>query len=261
MLMKKIALFISLSLLTIGFLYGKSNNDSTACFLKQVNISATLESMHFWRGNASADMPTVSSRLNLFFGNKQQFNLGVWGASSIGKELSGVHYKEIDYFFIYRYQNFTLGLWDQFSMKGLAHPNIFDYKENTTTHYVDAEMTYFFGQKFPLKIQADVAIYGNDYETNVAGGRSRRYSTYLEGRYRLVVSPKIAVEPFVGIATALNGRTMGYGNGSNNFDLVNIGVATTKEISLFDRRFPIKTTIFWNPAQKIARFQLSVNLF
>lgn len=259
--MKKLLSFILLLLPLVA--YTKAENSQTKSHKEKpiISLSATLESMHQWRGNASSDMPTITSRMELLWGNKRQLNIGVWGASAMGKEVSGVHYKEIDYFLVYRQGNFSIGLWDQFGMKGIDQPNIFDYNSQTTQHYVDLEMTYFFGKKIPLHLQADIAIYGNDYEQKKDGALQRRYSTYIEGAYDITLSPQTSISPFVGIGTALNGRTMNYGNGNNNFDLVNLGIITTQQIAIKKWYLPVQGRVFWNPAQKIARLQISLKLF
>lgn len=57
-------------------------------------------------------------------------------------------------------------------MKNIENPNIFDYNSKTTNHYIDLEMIYYFGDEFPLKIQTDVALYGNDFETDVLGNKT-----------------------------------------------------------------------------------------
>lgn len=235
--------------------------DSVHSFSKRIKINSTLESMHAWRGNASADRPTISGKISVFLDEKQQWKLGVWGASAFNKENSGDFYQEIDYFLVYQYNNFSIGLWDQFSTKGLENPNIFDYDKNTTKHYIDLELIYFFGENFPLRLQADVALYGNDYELDANNNLKQRYSTYLEARYRLISTNKIKFGPFVGVGTSLNGKTMGYGNGENNFDLVNIGVMADKIVRVANWQFPVRVVSFWNPSKKLARLQLSVNLF
>lgn len=138
-----------------------------------VELNARIESMHRWRGNASSDRPTVTGTLKVNLDKAKKLQVGVWGASAIANETSGKHYKEIDYFVTYQVSpKFSVGIWDQYPMKNIENPNIFDYNSKTTNHYIDLEMIYYFGDEFPLKIQTDVALYGNDFETDVLGNKT-----------------------------------------------------------------------------------------
>lgn len=264
---KRISTISLLFCITICFSQEYVNNklnvsrDTVPEFSKRIKINSTLESMHTWRGNASADRPTITGQLAILLDKKHRLKLGVWSASAFNKENSGDFYQEIDYFLVYQYHHFSVGIWDQFSTKGLVDPDIFDYNKNTTNHYIDLELIYFFSDDFPLRLQADIALYGNDYELDASNNLQRRYSTYFEARYRAITTSKIKFGPFVGVGMALNGKTMGYGNGKNNFDLVNIGVMADKMVRVANWQFPVRIVTFWNPAQKLARLQLSVNLF
>jgi hypothetical protein len=47
----------------------------------------------------------------------------------------------------------------------------------------------------------------------------------------------------------------------SDFDIVNTGMTVTKNIEIFHYQLPVSATAMWNPANKIARIQLDVNLF
>ena len=146
-------------------------------------------------------------------------------------------------------------------MKNQINPNIFDYSNFSTKHYIDLELIYYFGDQFPLRLQTDIALCGNDFETDEFGNKSRLYSTYVEGLYRIITTPKMRFGPFVGVGMSFNGNSMEYGNGKGNFDVVNVGLMAVRKVKVSQWQFPVTGVVFWNPSQKIARFQLSANLF
>lgn len=267
--MMKISRFILFSFLSVSSVLfsqetanRKLEKDSVQASTSAVELNARIESMHRWRGNASADKPTVTGTLRINLDKNKKWQIGVWGASAVANETSGKHYKEIDYFIVYQPNSkFSIGIWDQFPMKNQENPNIFDYKTLSTKHYIDLEMIYYFGDQFPLRIQTDVALYGNDFETDPQGNKTRLYSTYIEGLYRIITTPKMRFGPFVGFGMSFHGNSMEYGDGKGNFDVVNVGLMAVRKVAVAQWQFPVTGVVFWNPSQKLARLQLSVNLF
>lgn len=249
---KKIFIISFLSLL--GFISVKGQADL-------VSVHSKFESMHTWRGNASADRPTITGTLKITPDKQGIFEFGVWGATAIAEETSGVHYQEIDYFATFNFNDFSIGIWDQFGTKGVANPNIWDYKKETTTHYIDLEASYNFHKLLPLTLTADIAIYGNDYELDDQNELKRRYSTFLQANYTLYDSEAITLNSFLGVGFALNGKTMEYGTGTKNFEFVNVGLKATRNLTIGNYTLPVHGMVFWNPARQLARFQVSIDLF
>lgn len=218
--MMKISRFVLFSFLSVSSVIfsqeaanRKLEKDSVQASSSAVELNARIESMHRWRGNASADKPTVTGSLRINLDKNKKWQIGVWGASAVANETSGKHYKEIDYFIVYQPNSkFSIGIWDQFPMKNQENPNIFDYGTLSTKHYIDLEMIYYFGDQFPLRIQTDVALYGNDFETDP-------------------------------------------------HDVVNVGLMAVRKVAVAQWQVPVTGVVFWNPSQKLARLQLSVNLF
>lgn len=255
-------LFFSNSLMGQESVNPKLEKDSLIPNQNIVELNARIESMHRWRGNASSDRPTITGTLKVNLDKNKKWQMGIWGASAISNETSGVHYKEIDYFITYQVTpKFSLGIWDQFPMKNQINPNIFDYNQYSTKHYIDLEMIYYFGDQFPLRLQSDIALYGNDFETDAFGKKTRLYSTYIEGLYRMITTPKMRFGPLVGIGISFQGNSMEYGNGKGNFNVVNVGFMAVRKVKVSNWQFPVTGVAFWNPSQKIARVQISANLF
>lgn len=261
--MKKIPNIVLFLFIFSATLKGQeSANVSKADTPSPIELSAKIESMHRWRGNASSDNPTITGTLKANLDSAKKWELGVWGASAISNESSGKKYQEIDYFITFQVTpKFSIGIWDQFSMKNVTNPNIFDYNDLSTKHYIDLEMVYIFGSQFPLRIQTDIALYGNDFQTDAFGNRTRLYSTYIEGTYTLINTSKINFGPILGMGLSLQGNAMEYGNGKGNFNVVNVGFTAAKKVKVSNWQFPVTGVVFWNPSQKIARVQLSATLF
>lgn len=255
-------LFLSINVTAQESVNTKLDKDSVITSQNTVEFHSRIESMHRWRGNASSDRPTITGTLKVNLDKNKKWQAGIWGASAITEETSGVHYKEIDYFVVYQPNaRFSVGIWDQFPMKNQVNPNVFDYGNSSTKHYIDLEMIYYFGDQFPLRLQTDIALYGNDFETDEFGNKTRLYSTYIEGLYRLITTPKMRFGPFVGVGMSFKGNTMEYGDGKGNFNVVNVGVMAVRKVKVSNWQFPVTGVVFWNPSQKIARFQISANLF
>ncbi len=251
--MRKNLLFIALLCLP-GFISLKGQTDL-------VSIHSKFESMHTWRGFASADRPTFTGTLTINPDRHGVFYLGLWGATAVAQENSGFHYQEIDYFVSFNYNDFSIELTDMFATKGATAPNIWDYKKETTIHQVDLGISYNFQKFIPLSLSANVLIYGKDYELNEQNELKNRYSTYLQANYTLYNSDAITLNSFIGAGFALNGKTMEYGSGTKNFEIVNVGLKASRNLLIGNYTLPVHGMVFWNPATKLARFQVSIDLF
>jgi len=105
-------------------------------------------------------------------------------------------------------------------------------------------------------------LYGSgDSQLNSDGDRDQRYSTYVEASYPIIRQSKVDLKGFVGAGFSFDGDTHLYGDGDQNFDLVNVGLTATKTLKFSDLSFPVSATTMWNPSLKIARVQLAVTLF
>ncbi len=80
----------------------KLDKDSIIHNENTVELHARIESMHRWRGNASSARPTVTGTLKINLDKEKKWQIGIWGATAVANETSGVHYKEIDYFLVYQ---------------------------------------------------------------------------------------------------------------------------------------------------------------
>jgi hypothetical protein len=162
----------------------------------------------------------------------------------------------------YAKNGFSIGLWDLFNTRGVASPDVWDYEKETSGHLLDLRTSYNFGESFPLTLEADFLLFGSgDSQYDINGDFEQRTSTYVQVSYPLVSNSKVNLNGYVGAGFSLNGDTHLYGDGQENFDIVNVGLTASKTLKLSDLSIPVSATTMWNPSTKIARVQLAVTLF
>ena len=155
-------------------------------------------------------------------------------------------------------------MWDLFNTTGITDPEVFNYDKLTTTHIIDLRTSYVFAQSFPLRLEADVLLYTGlaDRELDSDNDYKSRYSTYAEVSYPIIENQKVTMNVFMGAAFALDGTSNLYRtDDTKDFGIVNTGFRLAKELSIFEYKLPVSATAMWNPANKIARIKLDINLF
>lgn len=239
-----------------------------------VKMSASIQTNHLWRGLIITDKPMVSAQVSFTLDKTRKFKAGIWGGASISNDTDGTHYKEINYYLQYAYNGLSIGVWDLFNSRNinrsLASDDIFNYHKDKTAHIIDLRTSYQLPPFFPLNIEADILLYGGAHAGEVVYKQvgaphvydKNRYSTYLQLSYPLVQHQTVNLEGYIGSAFALNGRhgTL-YGRTDKDFDVVNIGVTASKNLTLLGHTIPVQATTLWNPANKYARVQVGAALF
>lgn len=263
--MKKILIFSIISIIGIaGYAQNTTvSSDSSAPIENgmpsRLDFNVGLKTSHLWRGLVINDGMTATGNIHYALNEGRNFIVGVWG----GAGFDG-NYHEIDYYIQYQKNNFSIGLWDLFNTTGIDNPDVFNYNKNTTTHIIDLRTSYRFSESFPMRVEVDVLLYSgkNDRQFHESNDYNSRYSTYVEVSYPVVRNEKVDLDVFLGSGFALDGHSNLYRTDqSQNFGIVNTGIKVTKDISIFDYKLPIAATAMWNPANKIARVQLEINLF
>lgn len=252
---------IILSMITIIGLTGytqETTPESTANKEpNRLNFNIGLETSHLWRGLIINPSMTVTGDIHYALDKKQNFSVGVWGGNGFDGK-----YTEIDYYVQYKHKGLTIGLWDLFNTTNVEHPEVFNYDKNTTTHLIDLRTSYRFSKEFPLRIEADIILYGNDKELQPDLDYKNRYSTYVELGYPIIKNDEITLDTYIGAGFSLDGKSNLYStNTDQNFNIVNAGLKASKEISILQYKLPVYAGIMWNPAEKYTRMQLGVSLF
>jgi len=223
----------------------------------RLNFNVTLATSHLWRGLIISPSMTAMGDIHYTFDKKRNFSVGVWGGNSFDGK-----YTEVDYYVQYKHKGLTIGLWDLFNTINVEHPEVFNYDKNTTTHLIDLRTSYRFSQEFPLRIEADIILYGNDKELNSDSNYKNRYSTYVELGYPIIKNDDITLDAYMGAGFSLDGKTNLYiKDPDRNFGIVNTGLKASKDISIFQYKLPVFAGIMWNPTEKYTRMQLGVSLF
>lgn len=255
--MKKIILVVLVAVLSIQM----SVAQETELKDSPVDFTVSLKSNHLWRGLVITDKPMFSVQTIFTLNESKTFTAGFWGGMAISNESDGTHYKEIDYYVQFAKNGFSIGVWDLFNTRGLANPDVWDYDKETSRHLLDLRTSYNFGEKFPLTLEADVLLFGSVDSQNTNGDFEQRYSTYVQVAYPLVQDSKVDLNAFVGAGFSFNGDTHLYGDGEQNFDIVNVGITALKTLKVSTLRIPVEATTMWNPSTEIARIQFAIKLF
>ncbi|MEO8254397.1 MAG: hypothetical protein ABI554_08395, partial [Flavobacterium sp.] len=147
----------------------------------RLNFNVGLETSHLWRGLIINPSITITGDIHYTFDKKQNFSVGIWGGNGFDGK-----YTEVDYYVQYKHKGLTVGLWNLFNTTNVEHPEVFNYDKNATTHLIDFRSSYRFPEQFPLRIEADIILYGNDRELTSDLNYKNRYSTYVELGYPII---------------------------------------------------------------------------
>lgn len=256
--MKKLFLFSMMSIIGLtGYAQESTTKTDIVKEPNRLDFNIGLETSHLWRGLIINPSMTVTADLHYALDKKQNFTVGVWGGNGFDGK-----YTEVDYYVQYKHKGVTLGLWDLFNMTNVVHPEVFNYDKNSTTHLIDLRTSYRFSEKFPLRVEADIILYGNDRELTSDLNYKNRYSTYLEVGYPLIKNDKITLDSYIGTAFSLDGKSNLYASDTDhNFNIVNAGLKASKDVYILQHKLPVYAGIMWNPAEKYTRMQLGVSLF
>ena len=255
--MKKILLIVFVAVLSVQM----GMAQETELKESPIDFNVDIKSNHLWRGLVITDKPMVAVFTSIKLNKSGSFTTGFWGGMSFSNDSDGSSYKEINYYVQYAKNGFSIGLWDLFNTRGVDSPDVWDYDKETSGHLLDLRTSYNFGESFPMTLEADVLLFGSGDGQYDDLDFEQRYSTYVQVSYPLIKESKVNLDAFVGAGFSLNGDTHLYGDGQENFDIVNMGLTTSKIVKLGNYNLPVSATTLWNPSQKIARVQLAVSLF
>lgn len=229
-----------------------------------VDFTANLQNNHLWRGLTVTDQPVIQVTTTFNFDTNKHWTAGFWGSSALSTSSDNTEYKEINYYIQYQTNGFSLGLWDLLNTRGQEDGefDVWNYDDKNTGHLLDLRASYTLPKSFPLRLEADMILYGSgDAEIDEDGDVNQRYSTYVELSYPLYKGEMYGVKGFVGSAFNLDGDTHLYGNGNHKFDVVNLGLTASRTFTVCGRKFPVYATTLWNPSIKSVRMQIGVTLF
>ncbi|MDR3250745.1 MAG: hypothetical protein LBT42_03665 [Tannerella sp.] len=191
----------------------------------QVEVSAggDIVSSYIWRGQDLGGV-SIQPSASVSVGG---LSLSAWG--SVGIESYDT--KEFDFTLGYSTGGLSLAITDYWFN---TSNNYFDYASHTTAHMFEATLGYDFG---PLALSWNTYFAGTDY-LNEDGSRS--YSTYIEASAPfklggLDLKAELGLTPWEGLY-------------SDKFNVVNIGITVSKEITVTESfAIPAFTKICFSP--------------
>lgn len=237
-----ILLFIFLSFWNSNLLYGQNTFTQKS---NPISLSVDLMSRYVWRGTDFGASPSIQPSIEY---SKNGFTLGVWGAYATNSP--GV--QEADLYISYAINDmFSITLTDYYFPDELNDYSYFDYKSATTGHILEATLGYNGTEDFPLSVMLATNFWGADAtRRNTDGSIGRiQYSTYTEFSYSFK-----HFNLFLGAnLTSADTNRSESGFYGDKVGIINLGLSTSKEISITDKfKLPLTVSLITNPqAEKI----------
>lgn len=232
---------------------------------QELSGGADIMSRYIWRGRDFGNSLSIQPTLEYSYSN---FTIGTWGAFSINADV----FQEHDIYLSYSFMDmFSVGVTDYFfpafPVDNIAYNNkYFDYGEETTGHYLEANFGFDGTKSFPISISANVFFYGadvellempnpDDPENPIVTRGDKIYSTYIELGYSNALG-EIDYDIFAGF-TPNSGESL-Y---SDDAGLVNLGITVKKEVKISESfSLPVQTSFITNPAQENIYFVFGFTL-
>lgn len=220
-------------------------------FTDGFSIDAGLKNMHLWKGYKVSEDAVAT--LNTSYTTEDGFfTAGLWYGSSFNASFT-----EFDYYVAFNFADkLNLSIWDINNFSDFPNANIFDYDKETTSHFIDATLSYQATDR--LGLAWSTILLGRDTYVDDDGEVKNAFSTYTEVNYGLVQNENLNVKAFVGGGFSFLNEAHFYGSTPN---IVNIGVSAARIVELFGTGVPVSATAMWNPEQEYGAMQLSVGLF
>jgi len=216
-----------------------------------VGIQLQAKNMHLWHGYKVTNSALESVAVDYTTRNGR-FTIGLWNGQSFDAD-----YTEFDYYLSYDFgRGIGLSVWDINNFSDYPNANIFNYNRSTTSHFIEATLSY---QATPsLGFKWGTIVLGRDTYTNPAGKIRNAFSNYAEADYRFFHHETINVHLFVGGAFSFVQKAHFYGSKPG---IVNLGFKISNIFQVLEYDLPVAATAMWNPEQQYGAMQLSVNIF
>jgi hypothetical protein len=217
----------------------------------KINLGADIVSSYIWRGLVADQSPNIQPSLSLGIGN---FTVGSWASVNF----TGT-YKEIDLYASYAIKKFTFTVTDYMWSPSIDQLPYFDYRSETTGHYIESALAYKGSEKFPVSILAATMLYGADKkidnidEVTLDTNYVNQYSTYIEFAYSFFING-YRLDPVLGLTPAEGGF-------GDSFGVTNLGVSGFRTIKFSDKfELPMKASLLFNPQASRAYFVFGITL-
>jgi len=226
-----------------------------------LDIYAGLDLMNrfIWRGmDIGGRSPSIQPYMGIMIKN---FELGVWGAYSVGGNNSN---QEIDIYAAYHFGKglFSLMLTDYYSASDIFDYNYFDYNKETTGHFYEASLKFNGNNKIPVSFLAAMNFYGadalkiNNDPTSEDFNQSVgiQYSNYFEFGYTKDIK-QFTLNAFLGFtlnnpikADTESGYIGEIGFYGQSPGVIHTGISLSKDIPVTEKfSLPLTSSIITNP--------------
>jgi len=206
------------------------------------DLGADLVSRYVWRGTDFGNSPAIQPWASY---SNSGFTIGAWGSYSTNS--NGM--QEADLFVSYDIKEaITLTVTDYFFPNGSSAGNkYFEYGEDKTGHVLEGTAAFNGVDAFPISVMAAYNFYGADKDNSLYFELGYG-STYKDVDYNV----------FLGGGT---GNYYLYGENSDDFGIVNLGITMSKEVQITDKfGLPINGSLIFNPTAESIFIVFGVSL-
>jgi hypothetical protein len=235
--MKNVIAFFRVFFILIIFLSNTltfAQTDSIRAITVSGNVD--LVSRYIWRGQEYGQAPAVQPGLSAEW---KGFTVGAWGSY----KLTGAGSQETDLFISKDLGPFSLSIWDYWSFSDTSAMDLFNYKEKSTSHLLEAQILLNGSDNIPFNLLASYFFYGCDSTRSV----------YLELQYYRTCGP-VEMLFFAGVQP--KGEYYG-----KDAAFVNLGCTAIKTIKVTDGwSLPVSVSCILNPSNKSFYIVAGVNL-
>lgn len=211
----------------------------------KLDIGADLVSRYLWRGIDFGQSPSIQPTMSFTTGG---FELGVWGAYQLGRDVSELPADELDLYLGYTFdlESASLG----FIVTDYYFPNTsgrlgnFD-NDGKGAHVIEVGATFTLMESLPFYLSGYVNVY-NDPD----------YSSYFEVGYSTSIHD-VGLDLFIGATPG--GQNKYYS--TKNFSIINTGITASKSIKITeDFSLPIFASYIINPSQSQGHFVFGISI-
>ncbi|MFO8021901.1 MAG: hypothetical protein R6U65_05490 [Perlabentimonas sp.] len=196
-----------------------------------INLSADFYTRHIWRGTLTCDSWNIQPTINV---SKNNFQFGTWAAYTVNN-----NYSELDLYVSYTWRNFSISILDYFCPdETLRFNRLFDFKQQSTQHTIDAVASYDGSGKIPVRLMVSTLLYGDDLNPL---NNKNLYSTYIETGYEWKLSNSQLIDFHIGITPYKSYY-------ADSFNIVSCGIAMNQTLQITEEfSLPITGKLIANP--------------
>jgi len=270
--LKAIVLTIAISSIMLFSTDANAQNSEVDNVYKPFSINAHLKNMHIWHGFVVHPSALFATSLEYNTRNKK-FTFGFWGGASFSGvdvehketgELVSASYKEFSIYTKYQFNN-------RFFIEAVTHNNYtgveergdklsyWSYDKTQGYNFVDVNLGYYVTPKTLLYLATIIGGGSGDYEIQNDGSLKDSWTHYFEVKHKIWENDTSHFSAFVGGAWSFITDKTFYTESAGN--VINVGVAYNKSISISNHNIPVEVTAMWNPEQEKTVLQLDIQLF